>query len=174
MKNTIKLLAIVLLVFTFNSCDKVEELADIDINTTITEKITVHIDQNQETINQNVTLSLDNSDTHDYLNKIKQVSITKLTYNIIEFTGDENGTINVDFLVDNVMLIQENIIVKQADDNQTIFEVTDVNKLNIIANALKNNHQISTSVSGSTIALDDVMDFKINVTIDLNIVANPL
>jgi len=174
MKNTIKFLAIILIAITFQSCDDIEDLADITFSTSINEKIAFHIDQNQEIIDESIPLSIDNDDTHDYLNHLVSVSITKFTYRIIDFIGDEEGSVDVTFFVDGVSLSQENFIVKQANDNQIVFEITDTNKLNAVASALKNNHQITASVSGTSTALNDAMDFKVDITIDLTIVANPL
>ena len=174
MKNTIKLLAFILLAITFQSCDDVESLADVNFNTSINKKIAFHIDQNQETISESNTLSIDNQDTHDYLNNLESVTITKFTYKIIDFNGDEEGSINVTFFVDGVSLSQENFIVKQVNDDQTIFEITDTSNLNTIAAALKNNHQITASISGTSVAINDSMDFKVDITINLSIVANPL
>jgi len=174
MKNTIKFLAIILISITFQSCDDVEGLADVNFNTSINEKIAFHVDQNQEDISESITLSIDNVDTHDYLNNLETVSITKFTYKIIDFFGDEEGSVNVALFVDGVSLSQESFIVKQVNDDSTIFEITDTNKLNIIASTLKNNHQITASISGTSIAINDSMDFKVDITIDLTIVANPL
>jgi len=174
MKNTFKFFAIVAIVFSSTSCDDIEDLADVNFSTSINEEFTLHIDQNQENINETIVLSIDNEDTHDYLDKIEDITITKFSYNIIDFIGDEEGSIDVIFLVDGVSLIQESFIVKEVNDNLIIFEITDTNKLNAIASALKNNHQISATISGSTIAINDTMDFKVAVTIDLSIVANPL
>ena len=174
MKNTIKFLAIILISITFQSCDDIEDLADVNFNTTINEKIAFHVDQNQEAISESITLSIDNSDTHDYLNNLERVSITKFTYKIIDFIGDEEGSVNITFFVDGVSLSQESFIVKQVNDDATIFEITDTNKLNTIASTLKNNHQITASISGTSTAINDSMDFKVDITINLSIVANPL
>jgi len=174
MKNTIKFLAIILIAVTFQSCDDIEDLADITFSTSLNEKIAFHIDQNQEIIDESIPLSIDNQDTHDYLNHLVNVSITKFTYKIIDFIGDDEGTVDVTFFVDGVSLSQESFIVKQANDNQIVFEITDTNKLNVVASALKNNHQITASVSGASTAINDAMDFKVDITIDLTIVANPL
>jgi len=170
--NTFKILVLLLISFPFTSC--IKDLADIDFTTDITESFDVHINQNQESVSQSINLSLDNNDTHDYLNDIKEVSITKLTYKVINFTGDEAGTIDVEFDSDGIVLISNGFNVKQANDNGTIYEITDVTKLNQIANALKNNHQVTLSIIGDCSALVANMDFKIEVTAELDVVANPL
>lgn len=177
MKNIIKFLAILLVVFTFNSCDEAEKLADVEFSTTLVEKIPVHFneDQSQEPIEKTLILSLDNTDTHDYLDKIKDVSIKKLTYKIVDLTGgDESAYIQANLLMDAFELqhnLEMNILADFNDEK--IFEVTDVNKLNQVANALKANKQITAKLSGDYQSLA-VTDFKIEVTIELDLIANPL
>ncbi|MCK5816010.1 MAG: hypothetical protein KAH07_08710 [Flavobacteriaceae bacterium] len=169
MKKTIKFLAIAVLVFSITSCDKTD---DIGFNTSVSQKIPVHINQGEESIDQTKTVSFDNIDTHDYLGKFVEVSIAKFTYKITDFTGDEEGSVDISISIDGVSLLQENIVVKQANDNSTIFEITDVSKLNVIANALLNkNHEMSFYFTGTSSAPNDVMDFKIDVTIDIAITA---
>ena len=170
--NTFKILVLLLISFPFTSC--VKDLADIDFSTDITESFDVHINQNQEYISQSITLSLDNNDTHDYLDNIKEVSITELTYRVTNFTGDQTGTINVEFASDGSVLLLNDFNVKQANDNGTIYQVTEVSQLNLIANALKNNQQVNFSILGECAALADAMDFKIEVTVKLDVVANPI
>ena len=177
MKNSLKFLVILLLSFTFNSCDKAKELADVEFSTTLVEKIPVHLneDQNQEPIEQELVMSLDNTDTHDYLDKIKEISIKKLTYKIIDLTGgDESAYMQANLLMDTFEL-QHNLEMNiQADFNdETIFEVTDIAKLNQVANAIKANKQIMVKLSGDYQS-QAITDFKIEVTIKLDIIANPL
>ena len=177
MKNIIKFLAILLISFTFNSCDEVEKLADVDFSTTLVEKIPVHFDEDttQESIDLSIDMSLDNVDTHDYLDKIKNLSIKKLTYKIVDLTGgDESSYMQVNLLMDAFEL-QHNLAMNIQEDfnNETIFEITDVNLLNQIANSIKTNKQISVSLSGDYQS-QTITDFKIEVTLDLDVIANPL
>lgn len=171
MKNTIKFLALLLISLPFTSCEK---LTDVDFSTEITNQFDVHINQNQGNISQSITLNLDNSDTHDYLNKIKEVNITKLTYKVTNFTGDATGSINVVFSSDGTDFLSNDFNVKQANDNATIYEITNLTHLNQMATALKNNHQVELSISGDCLAENDDMDFDIEVTAELDVVANPL
>ena len=172
MKNRITILALLLISFPFTSCST--DLADVDFSTDITEKFDVHINQNQEYVSQSITLSLDNSDTHDYLDNIKEVSFTKLTSKVTNFTGDETGTLHAELLSDGTPLVINDFNVKLANDNVTIYEVADVAKLNQMALAPKNNQQVILSILGECSDLAGDMDFKIEVTAELNIVANPL
>ncbi|MBP8793576.1 MAG: hypothetical protein KBH29_10390 [Lutibacter sp.] len=174
MKKAIRISAIMLVVFSFifTACD--DDILNVDFDTTITQSIPIHINQNQGTVNESAILSLDNSDTNKYLKKIKGVKIKKLTYKITNFSGDANGTINVDFKADNLVLKTEGFIVKSANDNATIFEVTDIDKLNDMANLLKTNKSVSVGITGQCVAEETSMDFKVEVTAKLEVTANPL
>ena len=176
MKKGIKFLAVLVTVFsfTFTACDELEDLVDVDFTTSISAKIPVAIDQGQETVNESVLLSLDNSATHDYLNKIEDVEITKLTYKIINFSGDATGTIDVSLFADDITLDLMKFTVKDAYSNGTIFEVTDVAKLNEMANLLKKNKSVTVGITGECNAPEDAMNFNVEVAASLKVTANPL
>ncbi len=174
MKNTIKFLILLVITTSFFACDK---LTDVNFDTTITERIPVHINQTTGTstaFNESIILSLDNNDTHDYLNDIKAVEINSLTYKLIQFSGDANGTIDVQFYIDANPLMQNDIIVKQSVDNLTIFEITDVQELNTIASALKNGHQVTARYQGNALCNNGSMDFKVEISMSVAVTANPI
>jgi hypothetical protein len=174
MKNNIKFLTLLTLVFsfTFTSCDK--DLLNVEFDTTAKATIVAHVDQGQETINESVVLSIDNSDTNKYLSNINDVKIKKLTYKIISFSGDEVGTIDVDFYADTIILITDQFVVKEAFEALIILEVTDISKLNAMASLLQDNLSITVGISGISSALQDEMDFNIEITAELEITASPL
>ncbi len=174
MKNAIKILLLIVVTvsLTFISCD--EDLLDTDFSTTITESIPVNIAQGQETINKTVVLSIVNSDTQDYLSNINNVRIAKLTYKITNFVGDAEGSINGSLMADTIVLGTNNFNVKDAYDAVTIFEITDVNALSSMANLLKNNQEVMVSITGESISVNDSMNFKIEITAELDITASPL
>ena len=172
MKTTINILSALLICVMFTSCD--DDILDVDFNTTINATIVAHVDQGQEAIDESVVLSLDNNDTHDYLDNIKNVKIKKLTYKIISFSGDPEGYIDVDFYADTITLTAEDFFVKEAYDTATIFEITDVSKLNTMADLLKTNNSTTVGISGQSTAVEAALDFNIEVTAELEVTANPL
>ncbi|MBJ2174065.1 hypothetical protein JBL43_07445 [Aureibaculum sp. A20] len=172
MKTTVKILSALLMCFVFISCD--DDILDVDFDTTIKSTIVAQVKQGQETINESVDLSIDNNDTHDYLNKIKDVKIKKLTYKIISFSGNTEAYVDVDFYANTIILKTEGFNVKSAYDAATIFEVTEVSKLNSMADLLKNNKSIIVGISGQTTSDESDVNFTIEVTAELEVTANPL
>lgn len=174
MKKTIKFLTILILVFNFTSCDQLEDATSVDINTVQKASITAHVNAgNDVPFNQNVTINIDNSDTHSYLNLIKKVSINSLTYRIINFTGDANGSINVDLSADNAVLASHAIVVKTTADSGVIYKITDTAALNAIAAKLKSGSSVVFAMKGTSTSNGE-MDFKVEITLDLKITASPL
>lgn len=176
MKNKIKFLTVLVAVFsfTFTACDEIEDLVDVDFTTSVSANIPVTIDQGQETVDEGVVLSLDNNATHDYLNKLEEVEITKLTYKITSFSGDALGTVDVSLYADDIKLDLNSFNVEKAYDGSTIFEVTDVTKLNEMANLLEKNKSVTVGIKGSCYAPESDMNFNVQVTASLKVTANPL
>jgi hypothetical protein len=174
MTKTIQFLTAILVLISLSSCD---ELTDVHFNTSMTERIPVHIDQTQGSavsFNESVILNLDNDDTHDYLNSIKDIEINGLTYKLIDFSGDIDGTIDVQFYIGVNPLLQNSITVKPTVDNATVFEITDVQELNTIATAFKNGHQVTARYQGTALCNDDNMDFKVEVNLEVDVTADPI
>jgi len=172
MKKIIQLVVLLILGFIFNSCDEVEDLADVQFSTKLEEKIPVHFGVTQEYISKSIELDFDNEDTHDYLEKIKSIAIKKITYKFIDFTGSENCYMNVEISSNSDVFELKEFFIKQSFDSETVFEITNVDKLNAMAIRLKNNHKVDFKMEGETTGGE--VDFKIEVKIELDIVANPL
>lgn len=162
--------------FLFSSCgDDLEELLDVKFNTTITEEIPVTVIAGTNSLNESTEFSLiENTETSKYLDKLKTLEIKKMTYKIIEFTGDNSGTITASLQADGETLhTVTNKIVKTEFDNATVFEVTNKTALITAATSLLQNKKISLKTTGQTVSASP-MSFKIKLTLELGVVANPL
>ena len=166
------MLLLMLLTLTSNSCD--EDILDVDISTEITRSIDLHVNQGKESIIENYTVDLNNDDTKDYINKIKNVTITKLSYKIKNFSGDPEGTISGTVSVEDFSFepIVDNI--KNAFDSNTEYKISNENELSTIAELLKEKGKITVEIDGESECPNNSMDFTIEVTAKLKITANPL
>lgn len=179
MKKTIIFFTILLVYLSFSSCteeDIIGLLPDININLVEKQNIPIHVNKtngNWVEFSNNMNLSIVNNNTKDYLNKIKNIKINKLSYRIINFNGDPNGQVDGSFWADNTVSLNNSFVVNTAANNGTIYTITETAELNRIANALKIGHSISIEYSGQALCDSNAMDFIIEVTIDAKITVDP-
>ena len=165
--------------FNFSSCDE-DDLKgllpafDVDLNKV--ELIPVKVDQtNGEWIvfTQTTNLDIINNQTKDHISKIKSLKIKGLSYKIINFSGDSMGEVDGSFSVANQIALQNNIVVKTEADGGTIFQITETDALNRIANLLKTGKSAEVKYSGSALCNDNDMNFTIEVTLDAKVTIDP-
>lgn len=179
MKNILLVLSMFLIGFSFSSCDEDDVkglLPAFDVNLTKTGIIEVLIDQtNGDWVNysKTTTLNIVNGDTEDHLNKIKSVTINKLSYRIINFNGDPNGEVKGSFSVANQVSLSNEFVVKTSADNGIVYQVTEVAELNRIAAALKSGQNVVVEYSGSALNDDNLMDFDVEVTLNVKVTIDP-
>ncbi|MBO3115798.1 hypothetical protein J4050_03520 [Winogradskyella sp. DF17] len=174
MKTLLKFAAVLILFLGFTSCDELDELTEIDFNTTLNESVFVSVPAGEDLVlNETMLININNSDTQDYLDVLQDVSITSFTYRLINFTGDANGTISGQFEADGVALVNHDMVIKDEVDAGTVFEVTDPSALNAIANSLKSGNNVSVGITGTS-TCEEAMNFSIAVTIELAITADVL
>lgn len=173
MKNLIKFLAALLLLVGYTSCDELDELTEVDLNTSVTEQIAVNVDSGENVmLDSGVMVNIDNPDTHDYLNKIQTVRINSLTYKVINFIGDLSGTMTVDLLADGAILATHtNVVV--ANEEYVEYSISDTAKLTAIASKLKSGADVYMSVAG-TATSEGGLIFDVEVTLDLTVTADAL
>jgi len=179
MKRTLIALCISCAFFSFSSCDEEDVaglLPDFDVNLVETENIPVHVDQTDGEwvlFSSEAPISIVNNDTKDHLNKIKSVKLTKLSYKIINFAGDDNGQVEASFNAQNQMSMMNAFRVKTAAENGTVYEINETAELNRIANALKAGHTIMVKYDGKALCDNGPMDFVVEVQYEAKITINP-
>ncbi|MGI9531998.1 hypothetical protein [Lutimonas sp.] len=179
MKKNLIALFVCCICISFSSCDEDDVVGllpsfKVDINQT--ENIPVSIEQTngeRHSFSEQSNLTIVNKDTEDYLNKIEKVEITKLSYKIINFNGDPVGDVSGSFSVANEVSLQNDFVVKTAADNQVVFEITEVNELNRIANALKSGKTIAMEYGGTALCDASAMNFVVEVTVVGKITIDP-
>lgn len=179
MRTNILLLALLMACFTISSCDEDDlegVLPAFDVKIVQTEEIPVHIDQTmgvRATFSETTELSIVTDDTKNHLNKIKKLTINKLSYKIIKFSGDATGDVEGSFIVDGQLSLKNNFVVNDAANNGTIYEINDVADLNRIITALIGGQAITVEYGGSALSEADDMDFTVEVTLDATVKIDP-
>jgi hypothetical protein len=179
MKNSLLFLGAFFLCLGFSSCTE-EDVKGLvpafDVDLVKIETIPVHVDQTDGewvTYSYTTDLNIVNSDTEDYLNKIKQVKVNNLSYKIINFNGDPNGQVEGSFSFANQVSMNNSFMVQTAAQNGTVYQVNDVGELNRMANALKSGQNVMVECSGNAICNDGPMDFTIEVTLNVKVTIDP-
>ncbi|MDG1730640.1 MAG: hypothetical protein P8K68_01575 [Algibacter sp.] len=174
MKNFIRFLIVVLLMVSYTSCDEIDKLTEVDINTTLNEQLDATVPAGKDLAVSN-TMSIDmvNSDTERYLDVLQSVRITSFRYELTNFTGDSNGTITGNFVADGIELLSHDMVVKQIVDAGTVFEVTNAAQLSAMASKLKAGKDILIGLVGTS-NCNETMNFTANITIELEITADVL
>ena len=174
MKNTFKLLILLFTIFSLSGCDEAEELLNLtqDFDDTIIESIAINIDMtagNRAEFSSSTTFSLDDPALQPFINKIENIEIKSLSYKVINFNGDASGDVNADFLIDNIIYLENAFVVKTEADNGTIFKITEVAALNEIATKLKANKKLTAKYSGDALCDNDNMSFSVEITLRVKI-----
>ncbi len=177
----LKRMALIVLAFgfVFSGCDEDDiaaVLPDIDIAVNETGEIPVFVnktDGDWVEFSETTNISIVNNDTQKYLDKIKKVKIKRLRYKVLTFQGDPTGEVQGSFSADNGKTFENQFQVKKAFDDQTVYEVQDVNELNRIANALKSKNTIQVKYSGMALCDQDVLDFIIEVEFEAEVTVDP-
>ena len=170
-----KLLTIVLVIFIFNSCDDTKDLADITINTNFTKTIQlgapIGVDKPLEA---NRDLELSNDEINEYVDKIKEIKINKITYKFIDFIGDPNCSFsNVEMKADGNLFETNDYVIKETIDNGVVFTITDEEDLNIMAASFLADNKVTFNMTGNSTSTA-MTAFKMEITFDLTIIASPL
>ncbi len=174
MKNYIIPFVLILAGFGFFACseDSVDDLLEKDLSISEKIEIPVHIDKTDgtwATFDNTKEISIDNAQTHQYLNRIREVKIKSLTYRIMNFNGDPNGQVECDFQCANQLSLQNTFMVQTSAQNMVQYRITEVAELNRIGQALKNGKKIQVRYSGKALCNDADMDFTVEVTMDATV-----
>jgi hypothetical protein len=178
--KTIKIFLLVLGVLSATSCE--EEIADFTFVTTIVESVEIQVPNTggeQQTLNAMLVLKLENGDgeINDYINKIKDIDIRKMSYRVSEFGGGDMTLIgNFSFyLDDNPILIDTELHPYHDFVEETIFSV---NRIDIPESISSSNSQkmridkeIAADFSGDFSANVETV-FTVEVSIELEVTAN--
>ncbi|MDG1393250.1 MAG: hypothetical protein P8P55_00315 [Flavobacteriaceae bacterium] len=177
MKIISKISVLLLTMIAIISCDKLEELADIDFTESFTETVSVDVNEESETPqswSESSTINIaSNSMVQEYKDLIKDININSLEFEINDFLGVEGATISdASMSFGETSITLEDINLQEADTNNTVFPVSGAAQLNAIADELQKANVITTTFSG-TISGTPVK-FDVIITLDITVTANAL
>jgi len=171
--NNLKNLALILSVIAFISCDEVDELTEIDFDTSLTEEVTVTLSENSTSLSENLTINLSNNDDIEpYLNQIESITVTSASYVIKNYNGIETATGELTVSANSEEFGPFEHTFFTDDQNATVFNL-DASGLNALSSSLSSNNQLSLSISGTQDPAQDA-SFIVEFTLEVDVVAQAL
>ena len=150
-----KKLILLLILISFSSCKK--SLGDVDFTTNLSktsDEIVVNKTKQQGVTGVYETefvLDLSNSDTKEYLNKLKNLDLKEVGLSFQGLSGLINNrnitTLSISF-DDQVVIVLNNFVYSQVA-NGNVFNLTQTQKLNEVAQILLNKKKVKIKIVGN-------------------------
>ncbi|SNR41392.1 hypothetical protein SAMN06265371_102416 [Lutibacter agarilyticus] len=176
MKTLFKNIAILtILLATITACDEIEDLADVTKTVELTKQFKVELEGGDNAVETgSFNISILTPAVEPYADKLKNVAIEKITFEVLNYTGDALAEYKAQFTADGTPFINESFFGFEADANDTIFEVNDTSALNTVATKLLNNDSVTVSFNAESTNLEVAASFTIDVKFYIKVTANPL
>lgn len=145
-----KLIYLCIALVTIASCDEIDELTEVDFNTTITEEVSINFSDQSTSFNETINIDLaNNSDISPYLDRIEGIQITNATYQLSNYVGTAGATGTATVTSSGETFGPFSHDFDQDTQSMEDFPLTGATKLNTLESALRSNNQLSISISGS-------------------------
>ncbi len=168
MKTLIQITTILVLSF-FLSCEKASELSEVEFTTNLTKTISFTADDTGSFSGSFILDLNENSDTAEYLDKLKSILINEANYTITAFNGNQELGGVLSILAQNQQFgPYTHVSFYQDVQNQTVYNLDDSNKLNTLAVTLLNDKQLEVQFTGdSTLSEIFTMSVKFNLNVTI-------
>jgi hypothetical protein len=102
-------------------------------------------------------------------NSINDLTIDSLSYSFTNLTGNENASIisaSIDINGINVAVVSD-LNIAQEVENESIFQITDLNVLDQLETSFLNNSAVTLNLSGMAISEEGDVSFDIELSMQL-------
>lgn len=167
--NVIKFFAILLLLMTFISCEKIKELTEKDISVKITETTPLIRLKSEGKEKEVIVISINTPETKDYIDNVRSVKIKKFTYQIVDFRNKKDlFEVKSRIYANGIELSIDKINLKKAFDNKISFEITNDEALKKLSALLKKGLDIPLFLEYTIgkYRSAEVAQFKVKLTIE--------
>lgn len=168
--------ALLVLGLSFFSCDSLDELTEHEFSTTLEADIPVSWNAEDSQFSATETVSLDNSDTHDYLDMLEEINIQKITYQIKNYSCSDCTSVCDAYMNAAGTSVEQiqGFNITEAYQNQTITQVSNTQGFSNIANQLLRDKTISLEYGATNAQTSQDVNFVVEVKLELQITADAL
>ena len=164
MKNVFPFLFALILIY---SC---EESVEITETMVVNQSATITINETNGTaVNFNDVIEGDLNQVISNFNSINDITINSLSYSFSNLIGNENASIvNASIEINGITVaVISGINIAQEIDNESVFQITDLNVLDQLETSFLNNSSVTLNLSGMAISEEGDVSFEIGVSMQL-------
>ena len=162
-----KLIPFLLALIVVQSCEEPVEITETMV---INESATVTIEETNGTaVNFSDIIEGDVNQVVSNFNSINDLTIDSLSYSFTNLTGNENASIisaSIDINGINVAVVSD-LNIAQEVENESIFQITDLNVLDQLETSFLNNSAVTLNLSGMAISEEGDVSFDIELSMQL-------
>ena len=162
-----KLIPFLLALIVVQSCEEPVEITETMV---INESATVTIEETNGTaVNFSDIIEGDVNQVVSNFNSINDITIDSLSYSFTNLTGNENASIisaSIDINGINVAVVSD-LNIAQEVENESIFQITDLNVLDQLETSFLNNSAVTLNLSGMAISEEGDVSFDIELSMQL-------
>lgn len=176
-KKTQPILLILLYSIFSISCQEDTDMTDTQIVTSYTQNIPIVIKKTKGyfDLRRTESLGIDNNQTHDYLNNVKQINIENISYQIMNFKGIACVIDSLSIKMGNYTIIEhKNIDIKQSFLDKVVFNPSNTNALKAAARQFNSDKSINLEYYLNGAKIQDDVTFTIQLTVATRILAKYL
>ena len=162
-----KLFPFLLVLIVISSCEDVLEITETMV---VNQSATVTIEQTNGTaVNFNDVIEGDLNQVISNFNSINDITIDSLSYSFANLNGNENALIVSASIEINGIIVADvsEVNIAQEVENQSLFEITDVNVLEQLETSFLNNSAVTLNLSGMAISEEGDVSFDIVLSMQL-------
>ena len=164
MKNVLPFLFALILIY---SC---EESVEITETMVVNQSTIVTINQtNGTSVSFNDVIEGDLNQVVSNFNSITDITIDSLTYSFSNLIGNENASIvSASIEINGITVaVVSDLNIAQEIDNESVFQITDLNVLDQLETSFLNNSSVALNLSGMAISEEGDVSFEIGVSMQL-------
>lgn len=162
-----KLFPFLLVLFVVQSCEEPVEITETMV---VNQSAIVTINETSGiAVNFNDVIEGDLNQAVSNFNSISDITIDSLSYSFSNLIGNENASIVSASLKINdfTVSVVSDLNIAQEIDNESVFQITDLNVLDQLETSFLNNSSVALNLSGMALSEEGDVSFEIGVSMQL-------
>ena len=162
-----KLFPFLLALIVVQSC---EEPVEITETMAVNQSATITINEtNGSAVNFNDVIEGDLNQVISNFISINDITIDSLSYSFSNLIGNENASIvNASIEINGITVaVVSEVNIAQEIDNESVFQITDLNVLDQLETSFLNNSSVTLNLSGMAISEEGDVSFDIGISMQL-------